>query len=87
MTSAPKPGAGYAGLVEMRKCRVTKDYIGVYRSAEAGLEADPDLPWSTVCESHSYIVSHSTLANARAAASYPDWCEECSAKMNTKETP
>lgn len=68
----------WAGLVQMRKARETGTYVGVYRSNEAGIESDPDLPWVTVCEKHSTCVCHTSRAQALLAAPKPaSWCEEC----------
>lgn len=68
-----------AGLVEQRRARSTGTQVGLYRSAEAGLEADPELPWAVVCEDHGGIVCTATRAQARTAMSGPDeWCPRCS---------
>ncbi len=57
-----------------RKCRVTGTLIGLYKD---DFEADPELPWTTVCEEHNTLVSHPSKALALAAMSFPEWCEEC----------
>ena len=67
----------HAGLIDMRTCRRTKTKVGLYRASEAGIEDDPVTPYATVCEAHSNVVCHETLAAARAAMSFPDWCEDC----------
>lgn len=54
--------------------------VGIYRNDQAGLDEGEDgsLPWSTVCEEHSHIVSHPTLDLARSHAANPlGWCEAC----------
>lgn len=67
----------HAGLINMRKCRATGFKVGLYRSAESGLEEDPEYPYSTVCEEYGSIVCHATLRLARDSMSYPEWCGEC----------
>lgn len=68
-----------AGRVELRRAHSTGTQVGLYRSAEAGLEQDPDLQWAVVCEDHGGIVCMETRANARTAMSCPDeWCPTCS---------
>lgn len=52
--------------------------VGVYHAEQAGMGDDPESRWVTVCETHHTLVSHPTLALARAAAPYPrEWCEDC----------
>lgn len=75
----------HAGIIESRKNRASGTTIGLYHSAESGLELDPALPYSTVCETHGNIVCHETLASARQSMSQPDWCEDCQEIMNAKE--
>lgn len=68
----------YAGLIDQRRARSTKTLVGLYRSVESGLEADPEFPYSTVCEEHGSIVSHATLDAARRSMPRPDeWCDDC----------
>ena len=67
-----------AGCLIYRKARSTGTYVGLYRSAEAGMEDDPELPWSTVCEEHHTLVCHPTRKLAESHLSNPEgWCEEC----------
>lgn len=67
-----------AGLVEQRRARSTGTKVSLYRSAEGGMESDPELPWSVVCEDHHCLVSTETRAQARSAMSCPDdWCPVC----------
>jgi hypothetical protein len=69
---------GLAGCVIQRRSRHTGTLVGLYASEDAGMEVDPELPWSTVCEEHHAIVSHPTLAAARASLPRPDgWCDDC----------
>lgn len=52
--------------------------VGLYRSAEAGMETDPEYPYSTVCESHGTLVSHETRRAADQGLSHPEmWCDQC----------
>jgi len=67
-----------AGCVEIRRSRLTGTLVGLYRSAEAGMEADPEWPWTTVCEAHHTLVSHATRKLARENLPDPcGWCDEC----------
>lgn len=67
-----------AGCVQLRRARQTGRVVGVYDSAESGIECDPDLPWTTVCEEHGILVCHPTKALALSHASDPEgWCEDC----------
>lgn len=69
------------GCVQLRRCRATGTVVGVYRSVAAGIETDPELPWSTVCEEHHTVVCSATRQLAEVAACYPDFCEECQPKL------
>lgn len=79
----PRPYShnGFAGCVQQRRNRQTGTLIGVYHGVQAGLEDDPECPWCTVCEDHGSIVSHPTLALAKAHASWPEWCSDCQLVM------
>lgn len=69
---------GLTGCVQQRRARSTGLLVGVYQSAQSGIESDPDLPWVTVCEEHGSCVCHKTLADAKGWASVPEqWCEAC----------
>ena len=69
---------GLAGCVQQRVARSTGTLVGVYHSAQSGIEDDPALPWVTVCEVHSSCVCHTTLTLARSHAVEPEgWCESC----------
>jgi hypothetical protein len=70
---------GLAGCVTQRTTRKGR-HVGLYHAHQAGLESDPELKWATVCEAHSSLVCHPTLALARASLSHPEeWCEGCRA--------
>ena len=67
---------GLSGCVLQKIARQTKTLVGVYRNNQAGL--DTSEPWSTVCETHSWVISHPTLKLAIYHSVTPDqWCEEC----------
>lgn len=66
-----------AGCVVQRKSRVTKHLVGLYNTAQAGLDIDAG-EWTTVCEEHSCTVGHRTYALALSHLGDPTgWCEEC----------
>jgi hypothetical protein len=67
-----------AGLILTRKNRITGYYVSLYRSEDAGIESDPETPYTTVCEQHGTCVCHSTrkLAEGHMAGSF-DWCGYC----------
>lgn len=69
-----------AGLRQVRFARSTGSLIGVYDGHEAGMctPGDGDGRWMTVCETHSRICSHPTVALALSHATCPEgWCEAC----------
>lgn len=71
------------GCLELRTSRATGTLVGLYRSAEAGMETDPETPYTTVCEEHHTLVCHSTLALARENLPDPrGWCDECREKKS-----
>lgn len=65
-----------AGCVALRYNRQGM-LVGIYRSDEAGLESDPELPWSVVCEAHGGIISTQSRRFAESAAASTDWCPTC----------
>lgn len=66
-----------AGCVELRRTRSGRQ-VGLYKSAEAGIETDPTHPWATVCEDHHGVVCHPTRQIAEIALSQPEeWCPTC----------
>lgn len=69
----------YVGCVKLSYCRRgTGTLVGVYRSAEAGMEEDPATPWSVVCEPHGSIVSvHSRRAAFAVSADSTEFCDDC----------
>ncbi len=73
-----------AGLVESRVNRVTKTKISLYRSLEAGIDGDPELPWTTVCEAHDAIIGHPSYRLARSHMAMPERCEDCQKILEAK---
>jgi len=68
---------GLAGCVVQRKSRRTGRLVGLYHADQAGMDLESGA-WSTVCEEHSTICNHKTLAHARAHLGDPTmWCELC----------
>ena len=75
----PYSHAGLAGCVSLQRSNQTGTIVGVYNNQQAGV--DNSEPWSTVCEDHGFRCFHSTLKDARHAATDPlGWCEKCQAK-------
>ncbi len=68
-----------SGCVLQRKNRITGTTISVYNNTQADL--DDENPWSTVCEEHHTICSHSSLRLAILHTTMPEWCEECMKKL------
>lgn len=76
---------GLAGCVAQRVSRETGTLVGLYHGEQSGMEADPELPWVTVCEIHHNLVGHASLANAREHLGFPtNWCEECRVAHETR---
>jgi len=68
------------GLRQRRRCRATGTTVALYDAAAPGADFTPadGGRWVTVCEDHSFLVQHPTLALARDHAAAPDgWCDEC----------
>jgi hypothetical protein len=84
----PKPLPDHAGIVAYRRARSTGTHVGLYKSAEAGIESDPDYPWSTVCEEHAGVVAHHTRREAESYLSHPeDWCPVCQGHEPAPDEP
>jgi hypothetical protein len=69
------------GCVSLRIQPPTPQYpyynlVGVYASAESGMESDIETPWTTTCEAHSTLVCSPTLYGAEQCHS-TDFCDEC----------
>lgn len=68
---------GFAGCVIQQKSRVTQTLVGLYHSEQSGMESDPELLWSTVCEVHHTLVSHGSMHQAKLSMDSTEWCEFC----------
>jgi hypothetical protein len=67
----------YAGIRQARIAKSTGTVIVVLDGIAAGLDTEAGR-WQTICDDHSFIISHETLADARYHAARPlSWCEEC----------
>lgn len=73
---------GLAGCVVQRVSKKTGHLVGLYNNAQAGFDDDGGaMPWSTLCEPHSHVIAHRTLALARDHLGDPTgWCEDCMAE-------
>lgn len=66
----------YAGYRSAAFARETGTLVVVLR--DDAEECGPGLRWVTLCDDHSHLVGHETLADARSHASNPlGWCEAC----------
>jgi len=68
--------------------RETGTLIVVVNAEEQGLDpgVDGDCAWYTICDEHSQLVGHRTLALAKSHASNPlGWCEVCNGSDQTWE--
>lgn len=80
--------AGNAGLVRTSRARSTNALVSAYRSAEAGIEDDPSLPYATVCEDHGTAVCHETRSLALYWLASPEtWCGDCQRLLLRTTTP
>lgn len=90
-TSVPRPVKTYAfnnlaGCVTQKRSRETGDLCGLYHGQQSGMECDTATPWVTVCELHSTLVCHETLAHARTHLPSPtSWCEPCQLMVSQKK--
>lgn len=68
-----------AGCVDLHFCEHgTGPLVGVYRSAESGIESDPETPWTVVCEEHHTCVCvESRRAAMSTAATTRNFCDDC----------
>lgn len=74
-----------AGLINAHVRRSTGRVVGVYDGTKAALDTDGGR-WSTICEDHGFIVSHSTLKLANEHARSPEqWCEPCADELEASE--
>lgn len=78
--SDPEEAAGLRHLTTVHRNNCDEPLlVGVYNSAEAGLDdGDSEMNWSTVCELHAHVIGHATLKLAMWHASdVRGWCESC----------
>lgn len=75
---------GLGGCVEQRRSQANGNLIGIYNCEQSGIDGgvqcdtDKPNPWATVCETHSQIIGHRSLAVARSHAADPlGWCDSC----------
>jgi hypothetical protein len=68
---------GLSGCVAQRRHPGTGLLVGVYEAEQAQMCTAAGR-WASVCEAHSTLANHRTLALARAHAEAPEsWCETC----------
>jgi len=72
-------GLDVFGYKKVSSSRASGAVIAVSRNEDDGEE------WRTDCLTHGFLVESTTRALAEAAASFPDWCEECQSIINDKE--
>lgn len=71
-----------AGCTEARKARSTGATVLILDTRNGGewAGAEVDGRWISLCNDHSFLLHHQTLADARSWAAAPeDWCEGCQA--------
>lgn len=75
----PETAGGLRHLTTIRDGSGEPLLVGVYNSAEAGLDdGDGEMNWSTVCEVHAHVIGHRTFKLAMWHASdVRGWCESC----------
>ena len=75
--SIRKPYNDKAGYIASLRAGANRGWIVIYDAAQAGLDALAGR-YAVSCETHNVLVNVSSLARARSAMKYPDFCEECS---------
>jgi hypothetical protein len=68
---------GLKGCVQQFRARATGTLLGLYHAEQAGIAAEAGSPWATVCEEHSTMVLHSSLAQARKVHNPRAFCDAC----------
>lgn len=68
---------GLAGCVVRFRSMATKSLVGIYHGAQSGLDADPETPYVSVCESHSALIGHRSLRVAKRFRNPAEWCDDC----------
>lgn len=75
LVKAPTPGRLAGERARSRNRQTGAVYVLVEAEAQG---FDPEGgPWVTLCERHSTVCNHETLALARSHLPTGDWCEEC----------
>lgn len=78
LDKAGNPVTSWAGYRYATRARQNGRLVVVVQSAEAGIEDDPALPWTIVCDEHDGCVCHETQQLAKRHASDPAaWCDGC----------
>jgi hypothetical protein len=77
----------WAGCRSAHIARETGTLVWVCNAEEQGLDpADGECKWYSICDDHSQLVGHRTLAQALGHASNPlGWCEVCNGSDRTWE--
>lgn len=72
-----KPDSTFAGLRLTRpNPLLAGEWVSIYDAEPAGLDGEGGR-WQTVCETHSTICSHETLALAKTSLDPREFCEDC----------
>ena len=67
----------WAGHVAHHRARETGGLVVLVRSLDAGIEADPSLPYAVVCDRHATCVCGKRREMTEAMAHPTVWCEGC----------
>jgi hypothetical protein len=78
---------GLSGCVTQFKSRATGTLVGVYHGEQSGLDANPEMPWLTVCEKHHTCVCHETLVSAKRTRDPAEFCEDCRDSQEADSKP
>jgi hypothetical protein len=70
----------HSGELERRQNRITGTVVSVYDAEQGGFDPEGG-KYAVVCEQHSTIVNVGTLRLATQTLAFPDFCEECQAKL------
>jgi hypothetical protein len=75
----------WGGYRQAHFAQETGTLIVVVNAVEQGLDpVGGECKWYTICDDHSQLVGHSTLALAKAHAANPlGWCEVCNGSDQT----
>jgi hypothetical protein len=68
----------WAGYRHASFARSTGTLVVLVHSAEQGIEDDPDLPWTLLCDDHDSCVCFERQSDAWACMSQPEmFCDDC----------